>query len=329
MIYLERTKGISSTQLRNSEHSTIHLGLAGLGVPSNRFCEEINYVSGIDIVGAYSDNEECRKKFEAKWDNFVFDSFEKLLENVDAVYIAESRNLNFSHIKAAVEKGKHILCESPIFLSEEEACEISVLAKENRVVVMEALKTKYLPAFERLVLLINSGIIGTVKDIDVNCSQYLETLDFGDKYQGSIYDFGSYVLLPIVKLLGFEWKKSEFFTYNKDDFSIFVKGNIQYDKATASFRAGKGIKTEGDLVITGTKGYVYVPAPWWKMDYFEMRGEDLRKTRKFFYQCQGEGLRYEINQFVHQINMGNFGVDDEIVKTTQLIEKILKSSKEI
>ena len=61
-------------------------------------------------------------------------------------------------------------------------------------------------------------------------------------------------------------------------------------------------KAEGDLVISGTKGYVYVPAPWWKTEYYELRYEDVNKNSKFFYKFEGEGLRYEIVEFVRNIN---------------------------
>jgi hypothetical protein len=59
-----------------------------------------------------------------------------------------------------------------------------------------------------------------------------------------------------------------------------------------------GVKTEGNLIISGTKGYAYVPAPWWKTDYFELRYENQNDNKKFFYKWDGAGLRYEIQEFV-------------------------------
>ena len=46
---------------------------------------------------------------------------------------------------------------------------------------------------------------------------------------------------------------------------------FRFKNAVCSFKVGLGVKTEGNLVISGTKGYIYVPAPWWKTDYFEVR----------------------------------------------------------
>jgi choline-phosphate cytidylyltransferase len=54
-------------------------------------------------------------------------------------------------------------------------------------------------------------------------------------------------------------------------FDAFTKIEFLYNNATATVKVAKGVKSEGELVISGTKGYVYVPAPWWKTDYFEIR----------------------------------------------------------
>ena len=73
---------------------------------------------------------------------------------------------------------------------------------------------------------------------------------------------------------------------------------MRYKSAIASFQLGLGVKTEGNLVISGTQGYVYVPSPWWKTDYFELRYEDQNRNKKYFYKWDEPGLRYEIQEFV-------------------------------
>ena len=64
------------------------------------------------------------------------------------------------------------------------------------------------------------------------------------------------------------------------------------------------MKSEGELVISGTKGYIYVPAPWWKTDYFEIRYEDISQNKRYFYQLDGEGIRYELVAFTKTIESG-------------------------
>ena len=108
-------------------------------------------------------------------------------------------------------------------------------------------------------------------------------------------------LLPIFKLLGTEYENINFYSKIKNDVDMFTKAVFRYPSAVASFQVGLGVKTEGNLVVSGTKGYAYVPAPWWKTDYFELRYEDQNLNKKFFHTWAGDGLRYEIKDFVSAI----------------------------
>ena len=82
------------------------------------------------------------------------------------------------------------------------------------------------------------------------------------------------------------------------------------------------------MIITGTKGYIYIPAPWWKTDYFEIRYEDLRETKKYFYKFDGEGFRYELVAFAKMINQGilenNLYSKDEMISVIKIIEQFDK-----
>ena len=111
-------------------------------------------------------------------------------------------------------------------------------------------------------------------------------------------------MLPIMKLLGTEFREVRFFSKMRNNVDLYTKALIRYDSSIASFQVGLGVKTEGSLIVSGTKGYAYVPAPWWKTDYFEIRYEDQNKNKKYFYPYLGEGLRYEIKDFISSIFSG-------------------------
>ena len=203
----------------------------------------------------------------------------------------------------ALSRHKHVLCETPLTLSGEEARKAYSYAESQGCVLMEANKTAHCPAFNHLIVLIKSGIIGDVVDIEASLSKLwsnntsLREFD-ANKAGGSFFELGSYPMLPIVRLLGTDYRNVTFFSRIKNDIDMFTKGIIQYDNAVCTFKVGLGVKTEGNLVISGTKGYAYVPAPWWKTDYFEMRYEDQNENKKYFYKWDGYGLRYEIQEFV-------------------------------
>ena len=192
--------------------------------------------------------------------------------------------------------------------------------------LFEGIKTLYFPAFEHMLLLVKSGVIGPVKDIDVSCSQvpeYMEQVG-KNKYLGSLYDWGTTALMPIIKIYEAACEDSQLINFQKDEFSYFTRGFLRYQNATASIRVGKGMKVEGELVITGTKGYLYVPAPWWRTEYFEIRSEDLRNVKKYFYSYEGEGLRYMIYSFLHAINGTERTIQhtrQEVLRATALLEK--------
>ena len=76
---------------------------------------------------------------------------------------------------------------------------------------------------------------------------------------------------------------------------------IAYPEAAAVFTVGLSAKTEGSLTIAGTTGYIYVPSPWWKTEYFEVRDDFGKTVRKVYVPFVGDGLRYELAAFVNQI----------------------------
>ncbi|MCR4711008.1 MAG: Gfo/Idh/MocA family oxidoreductase [Clostridia bacterium] len=326
VVYLPRTQGVSSTQIRKESNRVVRMGVLGSRNPSLRFLRECQQVNGAEAVGLYSDNAGEAAEVAEKAGLTCFASREALYEEVDAVYIIDRLDRHAALIREALEKGKHVICEGPLFLHLDEAKSCYDYAKEHGLILLDAVKTRYFPGYRHMLLLLKSGKIGKIKDIEVSFSQKLSYVDYKNlnKYEGSLYDLGGYIFLPIIQLLGRDYEQIHIFTSRENDFDVFTKGILKYKDAVASFKAGLGVKTEGQLIITGEHGYVYVPAPWWKTDYFEIRYEDLRDTKKYFWQYEGEGFRYEIMEFLRRIN--NRDLSDEIfhIKDSLAITKLLE-----
>lgn len=303
VVYLPRTEGISSTILRAKEQKIVNVGIIGCGRVAHRFIPESLFVNGIDIVSAYDIDIQISQAYVQRHNvNKAYDDFDEFLDSVNAVYIATPHLSHYEYIKMSLLKGKHVLCETPMTLNGDETRELYKLAEKNNVVLMEANKTAHCPAFNHLMVMIKSGLIGEVVDIEASLSQLLPDRN-GREFDssqagGSLFEEGSYPLLPIVKLLGTDIVDLNLYSRMQNGVDIYTKGIFQYPKAVCSFKVGLGVKTEGNLVISGTKGYAYVPAPWWKTDYYELRYEDQNDNKKFFYKWDGYGLRYEIQEFV-------------------------------
>lgn len=333
VVYLERTKGVSSTQLRNDSNGIIKLGCIGTGRIAKRMCQESKYVSGLSFDYVYDRNIESAKKFADANDlTYYTDNFDELLEVVDAVYVAIPHPFHYEYAKKALQKHKHVLCEKPMTLSESQSKELYEIAKENDVILYEAIKTAYAPGFKRMIALAKSGIIGEIKDVDATFTKLITDYNLRefDKKQGggSVNELITYPLIAIIKLLGTNFNKISFVCYNNNDgIDIYTKTFLIYNKAIASANVGIGVKKEGELVVSGTKGYIYVPAPWWKTEYFEVRFENTSETQKYFYKFDGDGLRYELAEFLESIvnKTSNISLsDEESITISKIIEEFHK-----
>ena len=307
VVYLERTKDISSTMLRAKKYNIIRLGIIGTGRIANRFVPEAKYVSGINVESVYNPHVESAKDFAQKYQlNKYFDDLEAFWMETDTVYIASPHQTHFEYIKEALLHKKHVLCEKPMVLSAKEAEYLFELAQQQECVLMEAIKTAYSPGFNQLLSVVKSGAIGTVYDVEAcftklenPASRELTDIDYG----GSFTELASYTLLPIIKILGLNYDEIRFERFaNEKGVDIYSKAYFRYGNAVATAKNGLGVKSEGQLIVSGTKGYIVVDAPWWKTKSFEIRYENQELNEKYFNKFLGDGLRYELSAFVSTIN---------------------------
>lgn len=326
VIYLDRTQGVSSSDLRTEENK-LRFGLIGEGNILEKYFQESIFVNGIEVSSLYTSDDNILNTYK---DNLYFaDKLDSLFERVDAVYIVSHPAKHYEQIKAALIAGKHVLCESPIALTEEKCKELFQLADLNGLILMEAIKTAYSTAYNRLLLLLKSGCIGNILSVDATCTSLTEiNLNDGEgisKKWNSLCAWGPTAMLPIFQILGTDWNTFNISSLVLDQskkFDLFTRVDFVYKDAVASMKVGNGVKSEGDLIVSGTKGYIYVPAPWWKTDYFEIRYENASNNRRYFYQLDGEGIRYELVAFLRSIKMKKNGTYIE-QNITQSISKVI------
>lgn len=305
VVYLERTQGVSSTELR-TQNRLVRMGLIGDTQIFEKYRQESVFANGVEVVAAYTQDSSLVKEIP---DMEFTSDYTTLLDRVDAVFIVSHPEEHYEQIKTALLNGKHVLCESPISLRVSECRELFELAKEKNLILMDAIKTAYATAYHRLLLLAKSGKIGHVVSVEATCTSTKELISNVDTYKkrNSICAWGPTAMLPVFQLLGTNYQKktiSSYFMKEDDTFDLFSKIDFNYENAVASVKVGKGVKSEGELIIAGTKGYIYVPAPWWKTDYFEIRYENPANNKRYFYQLDGEGIRYQIVAFIKSIENG-------------------------
>lgn len=334
VIYLPRTEGVSSSELR-AEERKIKLGLVGSSYVLNKIADEIQYVNGMVISGVCTKNEE-RFSDELRKKVFFTEEYERLLEESDAVYIFSHPTKHYEQIKKAIMLGKNVICESPISTKAKQCEELFTLAKEKGCILFEAIKTAYSTAYNRLLVLAKSGKIGDIISVDATCTSLREKIEKNNIYDedtwNSICGWGPVAFLPVFQLLGTEYKKKQLISNLIDEekmLDTFTKVDFIYSNAVASIKVGKGVKSEGDLIISGTLGYIYVPSPWWKTDYFEVRYENATDNKRYFYQLDGEGIRYELVAFAKTIESkkNQSYIDEKIsIGISSIIEEFYEKS---
>ena len=306
--YLPRTEGVSSSEIREVK-SGVKLGLVGYSSFLNKFYKESKFVNAVNVLALCTDDLSKVRETANKME-IVTNNYEAFLDSVDAVYIHSNPQNHYEQCKIALEKGKHVLCESPIAKNRSEFEELLHLSEKHNCILMEGIRTAYLTAYSRLLLLLKTGKIGKIASVDVTCTSLSTSGNFGNNSPkwGALESWGATALLPVFQILGSNYKSIDCFSIPSDsetDNDGFTKLNINYADATATIKVGTSIKAESELIISGTKGYAYVPAPWWKTDYFELRYEDSNQNKRYFYQVDGEGIRYELVQLARAIHEGN------------------------
>ena len=296
VIYLPRTEGVSSSQIR-AEKRRLAIGTLGNESLCRKFVREMQFVNGVEY-------KACDESFDG----------------VDAVYVSTHPKRHYDDVKRALKSGKHVICESPVALSAVQFEELTELAHEKNLVLVDAIKTAYSTAYARLLVVAKSGRIGDIVSVDTVCTSLADGAgevgaDLSEK-QNSICAWGPTAMLPIFQLLGTNYKNKTIVTKlldQKINYDGFTKVDFVYDRSVASLKVAKAAKAEGELIITGTKGYIYVPSPWWKTDYFEVRFEDPAENKRHFYQLDGEGIRYEIVAFAKAVESGkgNYYISEE------------------
>lgn len=307
VVYLERTPDISSTILRKKQFHIVNIGIVGTGRIAPRFVSEAKYVSGINIVRAYNPNIEDGKRFQKRYKiECEAESYEAFLSHVDAVYIASPNETHHDYAKQALEQGKHVLAEKTLGFTKKASEELYHLAAEKKQVLLEAVKTAYCPGFQQLMNVAQSGKIGEIVDVEACFTRLADPLSrecTDAKYGGAFLEFGSYTLLPIFKLFGTNFQKIHFNSiYGENGVDIYTKVQLEYAHGMATCKTGVSVKSEGQLVIAGTKGYILAESPWWLTKKFEVRYEDASRIETYEPTFQGDGFRYEISEFVSKIN---------------------------
>ena len=182
VVYLPRTQGVSSTELRAERMKPVTVGCIGSGYLTDRFIDECTHVAGIDVTNIWPKPNPPAFPLLRAWTPCLTPWIRSTFPLRSKSTASTSRRRRCANC--------HVLCESPLFLNLKDMDELYALADQRELVLMEALKTRYFPAFDHLKLTLGSGLVGEVKDIDASFSHVFDELDKSDVYQRRLLRYG-------------------------------------------------------------------------------------------------------------------------------------------
>ena len=296
VVYLERTKNISSTKLR-SEGTIYSIGIVTDDTEDNEMVQESKFVSGLHVESVYSEDIFVAREF---CDRYELDSYgtdyEQFLEGLNIVYIKSGLKKRAGYIKHALQQGKHVISDTPMTLDTGEQKMLFALAKEQKVVLVERLTLVYLRAFVQLVWLTHGDLIGNV--VAVKCAISQDDFEGGKSFNETV----SQALCACIKLLGKDYLDVNTNAVRGSDGEfVYDMITVKYPKALATIEIGTTVDVENELVIIGSKGRITVPNDWWNTGYFEAKIEGQEFLKRYSFNFEGNGLRYLLQELTIMI----------------------------
>lgn len=298
--YLERTKNISSTQIREEKLDIYKFGIVTDNEYDDGAVAEPKNVSGIHVESVFSDNEATARKFAEKYElDCGYTDYDKFLDSVDIVYIKTKTGDRYKYAERAIMSGKHVICDSPITLDLVEGKNIKLLAEEKDVVLLNNITTLYLQAFGQLLWMARGNLIGDL--VRVKCS--ISNSRFSSEIVADFTELMYWSLCAIMKILGSDYDDFSYKIVRNEEGDIsYCVLNINYNNAVAAIEIGNDLDVGGSMSILGSKGSIYVPDNWWNIGYFEVTNSDETNVKRYSSNLEGNGFRYLIQAMLKIIN---------------------------
>lgn len=292
VVYLERTKNISSTQLREKSNEICKFGIITDNEDDAGVVRETKYVSGIHIERVFSEDLDIAEKFCNEYElNSYGNDFEKFAEDLGIVYVKTDVENRYKFVKQCIEKGIHVICDFPFSYDDTKNKELKKLAKEKNVVLMENIISVYLRAFTQFLWIARSNEVGKVLSVNISMSS-----DYF-KYDKTIEEMSVLAITAVIKLLGTDSKYIsknliEGSAENQDYCSLFFR----YDNSVARIEIGRNVELKNRLVVIGTEGSIILDDDWWNTGYFKVKRTGVKKVERKSFNFEGTGFRYIIQE---------------------------------
>lgn len=310
----------------------IRWAIAGPGVIANKFALAIKNVECAKLCAVASRSEERGKAFAEKYGiSTVFNSYEDMAKSdlIDAVYVSTAHPFHKDCALEFIKNGKHVLCEKPLCVNAHQAKELIDCARKNKVFVMEAMWTRFLPAVSEIKNIVDSGEIGDIKAVTADfcyasSPEEEEKLFLNEMAGGSLLDVGIYGLHFASIFLGTEPAGVHAVSDVQNGVDCHTTVNLTYrGGALATVTSAINLKKPEDAYIYGTKGYIRVPQFYGAREFYVTVGDDIRCVKA---PPMGDGFEEEIYEACNLIAEGKTESEilplDETLRIIRLMDNI-------
>ena len=215
-----------------------------------------------------------------------------------------------------------MISDSPMTLSSEKLRYLFQVARENNVVLIERTTLVYLRAFNQLVWLVHSNLVGDL--VSVKCAISQDDFEGGRTFNETVCT----AICAVLKLLG--KKNARISTPMR---SAIREGRFVYDMismkyagALATIEIGTTVDIENELVIIGSNGRVTIPNDWWNTGYFEANISGKEFLKRYSFNFEGNGFRYLLQELMIMIRDKRTECTrlfyDESVRIIEILETI-------
>lgn len=279
----------------------INFGLIGPGNIAKRVAKGIELANNAKLVAIGSRNLERAKEFAKKYDAKAYLNEDLLKDDsIDAVYLAIPNAYHYDFIKKALLANKHVICEKPLVVSAKQCQELFELAYQKNLVLMEAMKSDFLPLTYKIRKMIASGEYGKLLYLDGKYSSVTSgkpgSWVFDEKTGGGLRDVGIYPISYCNLIANSKIKKTTTITKDSDTgLDLLGQSVILYENGIlATCTSGLELKTINAIYIYTDKGYFHI-RDFWKSGHGEFIYNDGKVIE---IDCEMENdFKYEVEHF--------------------------------
>ncbi|BCW97105.1 MAG: Gfo/Idh/MocA family oxidoreductase [Fimbriimonadales bacterium] len=277
-------------------------GILGTGKIAKRFMQAAFYVPDAQVVAVGSRELRTAEQFGAQYGiPKRYGSYDAVLSDpeVEIVYVATPHTLHAENTLAALQAGKHVLCEKPFTVNAAQAEAVIQAARAAGKFVMEGMWTRCFPVVREIVRRIEAGELGEIRYLqadfgfqpEFNPASRLFAPELGG---GALLDVGVYPVALAFMVLGEPQEILSQATLGATGVDELCSILFRYASgAQAVLSASLQVEMPKQANLCGAQARIHLPAPWWKPSEAYLVRRD-GTTEHLLYPYEGDGLQFEI-----------------------------------